>query len=48
MSVNIGRPFYLTPADGKLDRKELAEMADSIMLEIAKLVPPEYRGKYQI
>jgi len=48
MSVNIGRPFYLTPAGGKLDRKELAEMADSIMLEIAKLLPPEYRGKYQI
>jgi len=48
MTVNIGRPFYLTPSDGKLNRKELAELADSIMLEIAKLLPPEYRGKYQI
>ena len=48
MTVNIGRPFYLTPGDGKLNRKELAELADSIMLEIAKLLPPEYRGKYQI
>ncbi|MFC1969416.1 lysophospholipid acyltransferase family protein [Chloroflexota bacterium] len=48
MTVNIGHPFYLTPSDGKLNRKELAELADSIMLEIAKLLPPEYRGKYQI
>jgi len=48
MTVNIGRPFYLTPADGKLNRKELEKLADSIMFEIARLLPPEYRGKYQI
>ena len=45
--VNIGRPFYLTPVDGKLTRQELAELADSIMKQIAELLPQEYRGKYK-
>jgi len=45
--VNIGRPFYLTPTDGKLTRQELAELADSLMKQIAELLPQEYRGKYK-
>jgi len=46
ITVNIGNPFYLTPADGKLSKEELATLADSIMWRIAELLPPEYRGKY--
>ena len=47
ITVNIGRPFYLTPLDGKLTRKELAELANSMMKQIAELLPREYRGNYQ-
>ncbi len=47
ITVNIGRPFYLTPPDGKLTREELAELANSIMKQIAELLPREYRGNYQ-
>jgi len=47
MTVNIGHPFYLTPTGGKLTRKELAELADSIMKQIAELLPQEYRGEYK-
>ncbi|MFC2002330.1 lysophospholipid acyltransferase family protein [Chloroflexota bacterium] len=46
VTVNIGHPFYLTPADGKLTRKELAVLTDSIMRHIAELLPQEYRGSY--
>ena len=47
MTVNIGHPFYLTPVDGKLTRQELAELADSIMKQIAELLPQKYRGEYK-
>ena len=47
ITVNIGSPFYLTPADGKLSKEELATLTDSIMWRIAELLPLEYRGKYQ-
>ena len=44
--VNIGRPFNLPPVDGRLSKEKLAELTDSIMLRIAELLPPEYRGDY--
>jgi len=47
ITVNIGRPFYLAPPDGNLTRKELAGLANSIMKQIAELLPQEYRGNYQ-
>jgi len=46
ITVNIGRPFFLPPVDGKLTRAELAELTGSIMQRIAELLPAEYRGKY--
>ena len=48
VTVNIGRPFYLTPVDGKLTKKERADLTDSIMRHIAELLPREYRGGYAI
>ena len=47
ITVNIGHPFYLPPTDGKLSKEELANLADSIMRQIAELLPLEYRGKYR-
>ena len=44
--VNIGRPFHLPPMNGKLSKKELAELTNSIMERIAELLPSEYQGNY--
>jgi len=46
ITVNIGRPFHLTPASNKLTKAELAELTNDIMGHIAELLPLEYRGHY--
>jgi 1-acyl-sn-glycerol-3-phosphate acyltransferase len=46
ITINIGQPFYLPPADDRLTKIELARLTDSIMEHIAELLPPEYRGVY--
>jgi 1-acyl-sn-glycerol-3-phosphate acyltransferase len=46
VTVNIGCPFYLKHVDGKLSRKQLAELAGDIMEHIAELLPPRYQGYY--
>jgi 1-acyl-sn-glycerol-3-phosphate acyltransferase len=47
ITVNIGVPFHLPPTNGKVTRAELAENTKLIMVRIAELLPPEYRGDYQ-
>lgn len=44
--VNIGKPFSLPSVDGRLTKAERAELADTIMIRIAELLPLEYRGYY--
>ncbi len=44
--VNIGRPFSLSPRGSRLTKVELAELTTSVMVRIAELLPPEYRGHY--
>lgn len=46
ITVNIGRPFYLPPRNGKLSKTELAELTKFIMGRIAELLPVEYQGNY--
>jgi 1-acyl-sn-glycerol-3-phosphate acyltransferase len=46
VTVNIGRPFYLSPVNGKPDRDELARMTGYIMEQIAGLLPAEYQSGY--
>ncbi len=46
VSITIGRPFYLAPADEKPDKENLGAYGDRIMSAIAELLPPEYRGIY--
>ena len=41
--VVIGEPFRLRMPQGKIDHQALA---DQIMVELAKLLPPAYRGAY--
>ncbi|OGO35436.1 MAG: hypothetical protein A2147_10220 [Chloroflexi bacterium RBG_16_57_8] len=44
ITVNIGPPFRLPPANGKARRVELTEQTSLIMASIAALLPAEYRG----
>jgi len=46
ITVNIGQPFHLPAANGKLTKIELTEHTNRIMGRIARLLPPEYRGHY--
>ena len=46
VTINIGHPFHLPPASSKLTKGELAELTNTIMEQIAKLLPSEYRGYY--
>ena len=46
ITVSIGRPFQLPPADGKRTKAELYQLTGSIMSRIAGLLPPEYQGVY--
>jgi 1-acyl-sn-glycerol-3-phosphate acyltransferase len=46
ITVTIGKPFNLPPHDGRLAREQRQEMADHIMIKIAELLPPQYRGVY--
>lgn len=46
LSVNIGQPFSLPPIDGNLSNLVLDSLADMIMIRIAGLLPPKYRGVY--
>jgi len=46
ITVNIGHPFYLPPANGKLTKDELVRLTNHTMERIAELLPQEYRGNY--
>lgn len=46
MTVTIGKPFDLPPHNGRLSRDMRRELADMMMLKIAEILPPEYRGVY--
>lgn len=45
--INIGKPFKLPPADGKLSKSQMKLLTDSMMGKIAALLPPEYQGAYK-
>lgn len=46
VTVRIGKPFQIATHDGSGRRRELDEVAEEIMLAIARLLPPRYRGVY--
>jgi 1-acyl-sn-glycerol-3-phosphate acyltransferase len=46
VGIRIGRPFHLPARTQAGRRPNLSEMTDVMMIEVAKLLPPEYRGIY--
>ncbi len=44
--VNIGKPFFLVPNNGKVAKKELADLTDDLMCRIAEMLPAKYHGCY--
>jgi 1-acyl-sn-glycerol-3-phosphate acyltransferase len=46
VTVRIGRPFELAAKDAAGKRRDLSELTDEMMIEIAKLLPEDYRGIY--
>jgi 1-acyl-sn-glycerol-3-phosphate acyltransferase len=48
LTVTFGTPFRLShhAGNGQSRREQRQTMADEIMIRIARLLPPEYRGEY--
>ena len=46
IKANIGEPFSLPSIEGKLDAAVLDSLTEMIMLRVAVLLPPKYRGVY--
>jgi len=44
--VNIGKPFKLPPASGRMSKSQMELLTTQLMREIAALLPPEYQGVY--
>jgi 1-acyl-sn-glycerol-3-phosphate acyltransferase len=45
--VLIGAPFYPPPVEGKASGAEIQAFTDEIMVHLAAMLPPEYRGVYR-
>lgn len=46
ITVRIGKPFRLPSTNGSLTKEELASLTDTIMCQVAELLPVQYRGGY--
>ena len=46
-TVRIGKPFVL-PDLGRVQRSQLDDLTTFMMQRVAVLLPPEYRGVYQL
>jgi 1-acyl-sn-glycerol-3-phosphate acyltransferase len=44
--IAVGRPFYLDPGGVKVTRQVRRQMIDEVMVQMAALLPPPYRGVY--
>ncbi|MBI4761194.1 MAG: lysophospholipid acyltransferase family protein [Chloroflexota bacterium] len=45
--IRVGKPFKLELDGVKMTREVRQQIADEMMLRIAELLPPEYRGEYE-
>jgi 1-acyl-sn-glycerol-3-phosphate acyltransferase len=48
ISLNIGQPFTLSTSHEKLSQEETARFTHEVMMHIAVLLPPDYRGRYTV
>lgn len=46
VTIRYSKPFYVQAADGKRGREAVARATDSIMRQIAGMLPEQYRGAY--
>ncbi|MBE9524020.1 MAG: 1-acyl-sn-glycerol-3-phosphate acyltransferase [Chloroflexi bacterium] len=46
VKIIVGKPFTLNPGDQKVTRALREQMTTDIMVQMAKLLPPAYRGEY--
>jgi len=46
VKIIVGKPFTLNPGDQKVTRAVRKQMTTDIMVQMAKLLPPAYRGEY--
>ena len=47
MKIRVGEPFHIQLKGHARSKTLMQEVADEMMIEIAKLMPEEYRGYYQ-
>lgn len=45
-NIRVGKPFTLDPGGERVNSAVRQEMVDEMMIELAKLLPEEYRGFY--
>ncbi len=45
--IRVGKPFKLELDGVKMTREVRQQIADEMMLRLAELLPPEYRGEYE-
>lgn len=45
--IRVGEPFKLNLDGVKVNRETRQQIADEMMIRIAQLMPPEYRGEYE-
>ncbi len=46
ITINIGEPFTVAPAQGRVTRQALQDLTAFMMGRIAQLLPPRYQGVY--
>ncbi len=46
VTITYGEPMLLTPKGKKITREDIDEATEQVMLRIASMLPPEYRGVY--
>lgn len=46
VSIRVGEPYVPARPKGKMTSEKRQEMVDDMMVRIARLMPPEYRGYY--
>ncbi|TRZ95235.1 MAG: 1-acyl-sn-glycerol-3-phosphate acyltransferase, partial [Dehalococcoidia bacterium] len=47
VTINFGKPFMLPPIEGEATEDQLKSLTMYIMKQLAAVLPPEYRGKYE-
>jgi 1-acyl-sn-glycerol-3-phosphate acyltransferase len=47
ITITIGTPFNIPTVKHRLAKETLEKYSDTIMMYIARLIPPRYRGKYE-